>query len=180
MRYKLLMMLAIVCVMLSGCGKGSTSFKDEYNANKAQEEFNQKADRVKDEVTSEVDNAKEQVQARDAQIREEAGKTSKEIDKTGKKEFQKGIEKMDEWANTGMSSSQLVWYYLLKAYYFINEISMSLIGICWFAGVILFILFFGNKGMQQFAVFGLGIGIPTVLLLIRYVVPWMVTLFGNH
>lgn len=179
MRYKVWIILVLVCVLFSGCGSDSTSFKDAYNSNQAQENFNKKADQVKDDVTSEVDKAKEDVQSQDDQIRKEAEKTSKDVGDKGKEKFEEGFDKLDEWSNTGMSKSQLVWYYLLKGYYLIRAISPSLIGISWFAGIFLYLISFGNKAGQKFAVYGLGIGVPVFLVLIRFGVPWMFALFGN-
>lgn len=178
MRYRLMMLACLVCMILSGCGSASVSFKDEYNSEQAQEQFNEKADQAKERVTSEIDQARDSVQSREDQIRSEAGKTSGQIDKTAKNEFKKGLDHLDEWSNTGMSTSQLVWYYVLKCYYFIREISPALIAVSMFGGLILYLVSFGNKGTQKFAVYGLGISVPVVLLLIRFVIPWMFTLFG--
>lgn len=177
MRYRAVVLLCLICLMLSGCGSGSVSFQDAYDSEK-QQEFNEKADRVKDAVTSEADRAKQAVEEREEQIRSEAGKTSGQIDQKSRGEFEEGLDKLDEWSNTGMSTSQLAWYYVLKCYYFIREISPALIAVSMFCGLILYLISFGNKGKQKFAVFGLGISVPVVLLLIRFVVPWMFTLFG--
>lgn len=179
MRYKVCIILALVCVLFSGCGSNSTSFRDAYNSNQAQENFNKKADQVKDDVTSEVDKAEADVKSQDEQIRKEAKKTSKEVGDNGKKKFEEGLDKLDEWSNTGMSTSQLVWYYVLKGYYLIRAISPSLIGLSWFAGIFLYLISFGNKAGQKFAVYGFGIGLPTLLILIRFLVPWMFAMFGN-
>ena len=178
MRFKILTLLALICVLLSGCGSNSTSFKDEYNSYHAQEKFNEKADKVKDKVTSEVDNAQNEVQSQDDQIKEEAGKTSSVLEKKGQDEFDNGIKKLDEWSQTGMNASQYAMYVALKGYYFIREISPALIGISIFAGLIFYFISFGNKAKQKFAIFGLMIGIPVILVLLRFVIPWLFTLFG--
>ena len=177
-RYGMAVVLLCMCMLLTGCGSGSTSFKDEYNSQHSQESFNKKANDVKDRVTSEIDGAKQEVQNQDEQIRGEAKKSAGVISKQAGKEFEDGLDKMDAWSNHGMSTSELIMYYVLKVYYMIREISPALIAVSLFGAVILYIISFGNKSRQKFAVYGLGISVPVVLILIRFVVPWMFVMFG--
>lgn len=167
----LLVVAFMVCVP-SGCG-ASTSFEEEYT----QEEFNEQADEVADEVTEEVDEAAEAVEEQDEEIKEQAKKTSDRLKERAENDFERGMNSIDEWSNTGMSTDELGWYYTLKFYYFLKEISPALIAISWFAAIILYFISKGNKRKQQAAVFGFGITVPVILLFIRYGVPWLMMLF---
>lgn len=156
----------VVSLFLTGCSSSDNSFQKRYEA---QKKFEQTSTTAKP-----LDNISDDEKA-ERRGKEDADRIKNEKGDEFDAMIDKYVNVSDDASEHDLAELILIWWY--KLYFTIKDYSAPLFLSSEIIGLLFLLLFKGNKSLQKFGLFTLMLGVPIVIIVINFGLPFLVKLF---